>query len=82
MILNPYNPVSNSIMIYIIIMCIILLIKPKFMYCNKNNKFKSFGFSQNKTFFSFPLVAISSAILIYLIFLWINIFIAYIDTKK
>lgn len=72
-IINPETPVYNAIIFYIMIVCIILTIKPKFMYCDKNKKFKSFGFGNNKTILSFPVICVSSGIILYLIFLSIKI---------
>jgi len=74
MILNPTSPVYNSIMFYIIIICLVLLIKPNFMYCKKLNKFKDFGVSsKNKTLLTFPVFTIIVAILLYMIFLFVSI---------
>ena len=39
-IINPDNPVYNTVIFYILINSILLLAKPNFMYCNKVNKFK------------------------------------------
>jgi Ca2+/H+ antiporter len=78
-LINPNNPVYNSIIFYILTISIILLLKPKFMYCYKTNKFKTFGFGKHKTFFSFPCVAIILSILFYMIFLWIEITFQYLD---
>lgn len=73
MIIDPQNPIYNSLIFYIIIMCMILLLKPKIMYCHKKNKFKSFGLGKHNTLLSFPVVTIFIAIVLYMIFIMINI---------
>lgn len=50
--------------------------KPSFMYCDKINKFKSFGCGkEGTTIMCFPVVAISLAIVLYLFFLITDIMI-------
>lgn len=71
--INPNNPVFNTIIFYILITSIILVLKPKFMYCYESNKFKSFGFGEGKTLISFPVISIMSGIMLYFVFLWIDI---------
>ena len=72
-IINPNNPVYNTVIFYILINSVFLLVKPNFMYCNKINKFKTFGCNKNQTLFPFPLISIGSAVLLYIIFLCIKI---------
>ena len=71
--LSPNTPVTNTIIFYIIIVILLVLIKPNFIYDHKTNKFKSFGCGENKTLISFPVVCIGVGIVLYLIFLLINI---------
>ncbi len=71
-IINPTTPIYNTVIFYIMIICIILIIKPSFMYDEKTNKFKSFGTGEGQTIFSFPCISISIAILLYLIFLMVE----------
>lgn len=73
MLIDPATPVYNTIIIYILIMCIIILVKPKIMYCRKTNRFKSFGLGPRCTLISFPIVSISTAIGVYSIFLIIEL---------
>ena len=73
MLINPDNPVYNTIIFYILITCIILITKPKFMYCYKTNKFKPFGCGKKQTLLSFPTVSIGSGILLYILFLGVEI---------
>lgn len=80
-IIDPSNPVWNSIIFYIIIIAILLIIKPNIMYCHKTKRFKSFGIGENKTLCSFPVAALSSSILLYIIFLNIEILNNYLESK-
>ena len=58
-----------AIIIYILIVVGIYLYKPSFMYDYENNKFKEFGFTEEKTMFSLPVMAIILSIIIYLVIL-------------
>lgn len=71
--LSPTTPLFNTVIIYIIIIIILLLLKPEFMFCKETKKFKEFGISENKTLVSFPMICISSGILLYMIFMIINV---------
>ena len=73
MIISPSNPVYNSIIFYIIIICLVLIIKPKFMYCRRANRFKEFGIAKNKTIITLPVFSITIAIILYMIFLLVSI---------
>jgi len=78
-IIDPTTPVYNTIIFYILVIAILLLIKPKFMYCHKSKQFKAFGCGENKTLLSFPLISISFGIILYILFLAINIIYKYLD---
>jgi Ca2+/H+ antiporter len=78
-IIDPKNPVFNAIVFYILIICIILIIKPKFMYCYKTKKFKPFGFGDKQTFMSFSVITVGTGILLYMLFLWIEIIFDYLN---
>lgn len=57
----------TSIIIYIFILCIIFIVKPKFIYDRKNKSFKSFGFDKKiNSFLPYPVFCVLTAILIYL----------------
>lgn len=62
------NPLYSAIIVYIILIVFIVIIKPKFMYDDKAKKFKPFGSGTNETLLSFPVVAIISAVIIYISF--------------
>lgn len=67
------DPLYNSILFYILFIIIILLIKPKFLYNQKTNKFKPFGFGKNQSVFCFPTLCIVAVIVLYIIFLGLDI---------
>lgn len=56
-----------AILLYIFIILSLYLYKPDVIYCHKKKLFKEFGFENNKTPFSLPIIAIVMAILIYMI---------------
>lgn len=81
MIINPYTPVFNTIIFYILIVCLILIVKPKFMYCHKSNRFRQFGFGKGQTLLAFPSVCVGSGILLYLFFIMIEVVCLMLDKK-
>lgn len=68
MIFDPYNPVFNTIFVYILVMSILLLQKPSIIYNKKHKRFKQFGVGKNKSLLSLPILAIVLAIVFYIIF--------------
>lgn len=56
-----------AILMYIFIILGLYLFKPDFIYNNKKKVFKEFGFDDDKTPFSLPIIAIIIAIVIYMI---------------
>ena len=79
--IDPDNPVYNTLVFYFIFVFTLLIVKPKFMYCDKNKKFKQFGFGDNQTMLSFPVMCITSGILFYMLFLWISVVSNFIKEK-
>ena len=73
MLIYPNNPVYNTIIFYILIICIILLTRPSFMFCYKTGKFKPFGCGKGQTLLSFPTISIASGIILYIFFLGVEI---------
>jgi len=71
--LNPDTPLCNTIIMYIIIIVLVLLLKPEFMYCKETNRFKQFGLEKGKTIISFPIMCMGIGIILYMIFMLINI---------
>ncbi len=72
MFINPNNPVYNTVIFYILIICIILIMKPEFMYCNKSNKFKSFGCDEGQTLWSFSVVSVGIGVILYVFFIGVE----------
>ncbi len=79
MVFFDSSPIYNTILCYILFIAIILFIKPKFIYCHKNKKFKQFGCNKNQTLLCFPVVCIISVIIFYFLFLAIHIISHYFD---
>lgn len=79
MVFFESSPVYNTILFYILLVAIILILKPAFMYCNKTKRFKSFGCSKDQTILCFPIVCLSSVIVLYFIFLTIDILNSYLE---
>jgi hypothetical protein len=73
------SPIYNAILFYILFVIIILVIKPNSMYDHKTKKFKSFGCGEKQTLFAFPIVALSSAVIFYIIFLVGSILSEYLE---
>ena len=65
--------IYNIILIYIILIAIILIMKPDFMYCSETNKFKSFGINENQTLFCFFSVSIIIIVVLFIFFLSLEI---------
>jgi len=80
-IINPNSPMFNTLIFYLMCIFIILIIKPSFMYCHKNKKFKSFGCRRDQSLFSFPIITIIISIVIYMIFLCLDILFTLLSNK-
>lgn len=68
MLIDPKSPLNNAIIFYIILIILVIVIKPKFIYNYKINKFKPFGYDDGQTLFPFPFVCISGSIMLYMLF--------------
>lgn len=66
--MNKNNYIFYAIIIYIIIISLLIIIKPNFIYDHDNLKFKKFGHSKDKTLFSIGILAIVLAIIVIIIF--------------
>ena len=66
--MNPQLPVYNATILYILLVVSLVLIKPDSMYDRENKRFREFGSGRNRTVMSLPVVSISAAILLYLLF--------------
>lgn len=74
MIFDPENPVYNSIIVYIILLCLIFLIKPNILYNNKENEFKKINLFGNVEILSLHIFSVCSAVIIYFVFLFVYVF--------
>ena len=71
-LLNPTNPLMNTIITYIVTIILLLYNKPKIIYDKKTKKFKQFGLNKGKSILSLPILAILIAIITYIIFFYIE----------
>ena len=69
-LLNPTNPLINTIITYIITITILLYNKPKIIYDKKTKKFKQFGLNKGKSILSLPILVILIAIVYYIFFFY------------
>lgn len=69
---DPYSPALNAVIIYIILIIILVLAKPNFIYNYKEQKFREFGNGYDQTYFTLPVVSIILAILLYYIFVFVE----------
>ncbi len=67
-LLNPLNPLLNSIIVYIIIIVLLLYNKPNIIYDKKTKRFKQFGMDKGKSIMSLPVLALITAMCVYLFF--------------
>jgi hypothetical protein len=70
--LNPFNPLINSIIVYIILILLLIYNKPSIIYDKKTKKFKQFGMNSGKSVLSLPVLAILLSIIIYIIFSYVE----------
>lgn len=71
---NDSSIVYNTIIFFILIVSMLIMIKPEFIYCNKTKKFKSFGCNkEGASLLCFPIVSATLAVVLYIFFLSINI---------
>ena len=69
-LLNPTNPLMNTIIIYIVTIILLLYNKPKIIYDKKTKKFKQFGLNKGKSILSLPILVILIAIVYYIFFFY------------
>lgn len=62
------NASYYAIVTYTIIILLLFLGKPSFIYDQEKQKFKDFGFGDSKSIISFPIIAIILAIITYIVF--------------
>jgi hypothetical protein len=66
------SPLFNSLKVYIIIIILLVFLKPNFIYDKTIQKFRQFGTNKGNTIFSLPVLSIFLAVILYIIFLWID----------
>ena len=62
------NITKYAVIFYILTVVLLYIYRPSFIYNNLTNKFKEFGFTDDKTILCLPVLALISAIIIYIIF--------------
>lgn len=55
-----------SIFMYIILMALIIFTKPRIMYDEQNKKLRCFGFDEDETLLSLPIVGILLSLCVYI----------------
>ena len=66
--LSPLNPVLNSIIAYVLIICYLIYAKPSIIYNNKMKQYKQFGTTRGNSILPLPILAVIISILSYVIF--------------
>jgi hypothetical protein len=74
-----FSPLLNTIILFIIIIALIIIIKPKFIYSKKTQKYKTFGSKKNQSLCCFPVFVLFLGIGLYFIFLIAEITINNLD---
>lgn len=62
----------TAIILYIIIILLLILIKPQFIYDYKTGRLKTFGNNYNQTYYTLPILSIGIAIIISILFIYAN----------
>lgn len=70
--LSNNDPLFNTIVLFVLIMTVIYIAKPRFLYDYDNNNFKQFGVDEGKTLLPIYVIAIILAIVLYLMFMKAN----------
>jgi hypothetical protein len=60
------NILYTTIIVYVLIMCGIVILKPQSMYDDSQKHFKQFGIDNGKTIFALPIIGIVMCILSYI----------------
>jgi len=71
-LLNPFNPLINSIIVYIILILLLIYNKPNIIYDKKTKKYKQFGMQSGKSVLSLPILAILLSIVTYIVFSYVE----------
>jgi len=68
MLLSIETPIYNTIIVFTIIIILIYISKPDFLYDKDKNEFRQFGTTNGKTLLPIHILAILLAILLYIFF--------------
>ena len=71
-IINPINPAMNAIIIYILIIVIIFIIKPDFLYDHQCHKFREIYFDYEKSVSLLVIFGVFLSIILFSFFSYIN----------
>lgn len=66
------STILNSIVIYVIVILVVGMMKPNIMYDHKEEEFKEFGFTKNKTPFTIIVFGAIISFIIYNIIFALN----------
>jgi hypothetical protein len=66
--MNKNNYIFYAIIIYIIIISILIITKPNFIYDHDKSKFREFGYTKDKTIFTIGVLSVFFAVLIVILF--------------
>lgn len=66
------SSIINTIIVFVLIMIIILIIKPSFLYDHDKNEFKKFGTEDNETILNIYSISVLLAFFLYIFFNSIN----------
>ena len=72
--LDPLNPLYNSLLTYIFIIILLILYKPNIIYNKKSKKFKQFGVNKDSSLLPLPILSLLIAIIVYVLFSYIEKF--------
>jgi predicted MFS family arabinose efflux permease len=72
--LDPLNPLYNSLLTYIFIIILLILYKPNIIYNKKSKKFKQFGVNKDSSLLPLPILSLLTAIIVYVVFSYIEKF--------
>jgi hypothetical protein len=72
--LDPLNPLYNSLLTYIFVIILLILYKPSIIYDKKLKKYKQFGVDKQSSLLPLPILSLLIAIIIYIVFSYIEKF--------
>jgi len=73
MLLKANNPTYNTIIVFVIIMCLLYIFKPNVIYDHRKKEFRQFGITNGKTILPIYIVGMLFSILLYILFYYVDI---------